>query len=80
MAAFEAAEIPAMAVRDLADIMDDPHLRATGLFQRREHPTEGAYFNMRAPVRFGAAPDIEVSPAPTLGQHPGATWRDESPD
>ena len=77
MAAFEAAEIPAMAVRDLSDILDDPHLKAIDFFQRREHPTEGAYFDMRAPVRFGAAPDIEAGPAPTLGEHPGATWRDQ---
>ncbi len=74
LAAFEAAEIPAMAVRDLADIRDDPHLKATDFFERREHPTEGAYFAMRAPVRFAAAPNPEVRPAPTLGQHPGADW------
>jgi crotonobetainyl-CoA:carnitine CoA-transferase CaiB-like acyl-CoA transferase len=76
LAAFDAAEIPAMAVRDLNDILEDPHLEATDFFRRAMHPTEGAYRDMRPPVRFGAKGDFDVSPAPTLGQHPGARWRD----
>ncbi len=76
LALFEAAEIPAMAVRDLADILEDPHLRATDFFQHRDHPTEGPMVDMRAPIRFSARPDPGAAPAPTLGQHPGATWLD----
>ena len=76
IAAFEAAEIPVMAVRDLNDILEDPHLQATDFFRNAVHPSEGAYRDMRPPVRFGAKSDFDVSPAPTLGQHPGATWMD----
>jgi crotonobetainyl-CoA:carnitine CoA-transferase CaiB-like acyl-CoA transferase len=64
-----AAELPAMPVRDLDDILDDPHLRATGFFQTRDHPTEGEYVAMRPPVRFWAAPHIETRPPPLIGQH-----------
>jgi crotonobetainyl-CoA:carnitine CoA-transferase CaiB-like acyl-CoA transferase len=63
------AQVPAMAARDFSDIMQDPHLRDTGFFEKRRHPTEGAYHAMRPPVRFGAAPDIEVRDAPLLGEH-----------
>ncbi len=70
--AFHAVQIPAMPVRDLNDMKDDPHLKATGFFRRREHPTEGTYFEMRPPVRFGAAPDIAIEPAPLLGEHTAA--------
>lgn len=74
--ACNAARIPAMAVRDLNDILDDPHLRQTDFFHRRDHPTEGSYREMRAPVRFSAAPDITVRPAPTLGEHNAAIARE----
>lgn len=66
------AGLPAMPVRDLDDILEDPHLKATGFFQVRDHPTEGAYVAMRAPVRFSAAPDLETSPTPTVGQDNGS--------
>lgn len=66
---FHAHGIPAMAVRDLADIKDDPHLKAVDFFRRREHPSEGAYVQMRPPVTFGALPAPETGHAPGLGQH-----------
>ena len=69
---FHAASIPAMPVRDIADIRQDPHLQATDFFARREHPTEGAYFDMKSPVRFGAAPECAPGPAPTIGEHTAA--------
>lgn len=62
-----AARLPAMAVRDLADMLDDPHLKDS-FFRRRIHPTEGAYFDMAPPVRFSVQV-AEPSPAPAIGQH-----------
>jgi len=66
---LQAAQVPAMAVRDMSAIRQDPHLVATDFFERRIHPTEGAYFSMRPPVRFSAAPEREVAHAPLLGEH-----------
>ena len=63
-----AAQIPAQAVRDLADIMDDPHLQATGFFQRFEHPSEGALYGMSHPVRFADPLDAARRPAPRIGE------------
>jgi len=63
------AQIPAQLVREIGDIMDDPHLLATGFFKRREHPTEGAYFEMRQPVTFSDAPPAEHGFPPLLGEH-----------
>jgi len=45
-------------------------------FVRREHPTEGTYFHMKAPVRFGAAPGSLAAHAPTIGQDTEAVRRD----
>lgn len=66
---LHAAEIPAMAVRDIGDMLTDPHLAATGFFARREHPSEGAFFEMAQPVRFSAAPAREATPPPAIGEH-----------
>ena len=72
----DAAQLPAQAVRDLSEVITDPHLNATGFFQRREHPSEGAYFEQAQPVRFGSG---EVAPSrmpPRIDEH-GAEIRAE---
>ena len=68
---LRASNIPCMPVTDLDDVIDDPHLRETGFFVRSEHPSEGALFQMRDPVRFGEWNMDEPGDAPTLGQHDG---------
>jgi crotonobetainyl-CoA:carnitine CoA-transferase CaiB-like acyl-CoA transferase len=64
-----AAQIPAQAVRDIGDILDDPHLEATEFFKRYKHPSEGSVINMTPPVRFGDATLREIVGAPRLGEH-----------
>jgi len=68
LARCQAARIPAMIARDLAEVVDDPHLEATGFFERVEHPSEGGWRRMRHPVRFG---DFEAGGghAPLSGEH-----------
>jgi crotonobetainyl-CoA:carnitine CoA-transferase CaiB-like acyl-CoA transferase len=68
LARCHAAQLPAQPVRDLADIMSDPHLMATGFFKRHEHPSEGPYFAMDHPVRFSPALDSSGRLAPLLGE------------
>lgn len=75
-----AANIPALPVRDLDQMLDDPHLRATGFFKRREHPTEGAYYEMQPPVRFGASYQRPQRPAPLLGEHTSEVRAELDPD
>ena len=69
---FAAADIPAIRVRDLQDMLTDPHLTQTGFFNPRTHPTEGDYIEMRAPVKFSAAPDQTRTPARLLGEDTAA--------
>ena len=63
------AQIPAMQVRDVADITNDPHLKAVGFFRERQHPTEGAYLEVQQPVGYSAAPPFAPRPAPLIGEH-----------
>ena len=70
LALMEQADIPAMPVRNLSDLPSDPHLAATGFFQQIAHPTEGAIWTTRPPVRFSATPARhDHRPAPRLGEH-----------
>ena len=68
VAKCHAAQIPAQPVRDIADIMDDPHLAATRFFSRQEHPSEGGYFAMEHPVRFAKPLGSAKRHAPRLGE------------
>ena len=64
-----AAQIPAQPVRDLGEVMNDPHLTATGFFERRIHPSEGAYFAMGSPLRFSDFTPSPLGDAPKIGEH-----------
>ncbi|MEZ5710624.1 MAG: CoA transferase [Blastomonas sp.] len=64
---FASNNMPAMAVRDLADIFDDPHLSATGYFREREHPVSGTYRETAPPVRYSADPERVPGMASPLG-------------
>ncbi|OYD60220.1 UNVERIFIED_ORG: crotonobetainyl-CoA:carnitine CoA-transferase CaiB-like acyl-CoA transferase [Burkholderia sp. CF145] len=61
--------IPASRVNTIDDLLDDPQLKAAGLFTDREHPTEGQYIEVGPPVRFSAAGKTSLRHAPTIGQH-----------
>jgi crotonobetainyl-CoA:carnitine CoA-transferase CaiB-like acyl-CoA transferase len=69
VARCHAAQIPAQPVRDLAAIMDDPHLSATGFFSRQEHASEGGFHAMAHPVQFGEPVASAGRAVPTLGEH-----------
>lgn len=60
--------IPAVKMNRLDDLMDDPHLRAVGFFERYEHPSAGPYFALRPPVRFAASPANIRRHPPKLGE------------
>ncbi|WP_309753531.1 CoA transferase [Novosphingobium sp.] len=67
--ACHAAQLPAQPVRDLDEVIDDPHLNATGFFRRREHPHVGPYVEQAQPVRFGRGTPDERRVPPKLDEH-----------
>ena len=63
-----AAGVPAGAVFDTLELMNDPSLTQRGIMQVVQHPTTGAVKMPAWPVRFDGAPP-RVKPSPMLGQH-----------
>lgn len=66
---FADADIPAIPLHTLDSLLEDPHLAATGYFERREHPTEGWIHEMRPASRWSESPATLRRPAPRLGEH-----------
>jgi formyl-CoA transferase len=62
------AGVPAGAVFDTLELMNDPSLAERGIMQKIEHPTTGKVIMPAWPVRFDGAPP-KVKPSPMLGQH-----------
>lgn len=62
------AHVPAIYANEIGDVIDDPQLNASGLFRKREHPTEGAYIEVRPPIRFAGIEYPESRHASAIGQ------------
>jgi len=60
--------IPIMRANGLDEVLNDPHLKAVGFFETREHPTEGGWRTIKPPVKFSKTPaSIRLAP-PRPGQ------------
>lgn len=68
--------IPCMPVLKLEQLKDDPHVVATGFMPVSEHPSEGAYREVRSPLRFGTTPYALRRHAPRLGEHTAEVLRE----
>jgi alpha-methylacyl-CoA racemase len=55
-------------VRSVEQALEDPHLRARGLIQELDHPTEGRLILVGSPYRVGGA-SAARRPPPRLGEH-----------
>ncbi|MBC5763958.1 CaiB/BaiF CoA transferase family protein [Ramlibacter albus] len=70
------ADIPFSKILSPQDLLDDPHLNATGFFRTSPHPTEGEVRTLGIPVKFSRTPGAITRPAPNFGEH-GAQIREE---
>ena len=65
---LDKADIPAMPVNTLEELLDDPHLKTTGFFTDREHPTEGPIKTFKSPLDFEKTPVEFRRHAPRVGE------------
>jgi formyl-CoA transferase len=69
LALCDRVDIPATRIWAIDDLPQHPHLKAVGLFQPTQHPTEGATISVRPPTLFAQTPADMRLPAPLLGEH-----------
>ena len=67
--ALRQIDIPACPVNSIEELFEDPHLKAVGLFEEIDHPTEGKVVVSRHPVRYSRSPASIRRLAPNLGEH-----------
>ena len=64
-----AADITCGVVKDIGEIITDPHIRARGRLQDIEHPTAGKMVVLGSPWWIDDKPLGIDAPSPSLGQH-----------
>ncbi len=76
MALFEKADIPVARMNSIEELVDDPHLAASGFFEHEDHPTEGTLRVMRTPTSWSQTQPGPRLPPPRLGQHSAEVLRE----
>ncbi|MBA2569875.1 MAG: CoA transferase [Chloroflexi bacterium] len=69
LGALSAAEVPCGAVRDIADVLDDPQVIARDMVETVDHPTIGPLRLTGIPFKLSATPGSIRRPPPLLGEH-----------
>ena len=69
VAALKGAGVPCGSVRDIAEVLEDPHLDARDMIQTVEHISAGAVRVLGVPIKLSDTPGGVRTPPPALGQH-----------
>lgn len=59
--------VPCAPVRDLREVVADPHMHARGMLEEIDHPEFGAITVARSPLRFDGSANVALRPSPRLG-------------
>jgi crotonobetainyl-CoA:carnitine CoA-transferase CaiB-like acyl-CoA transferase len=69
LARLEAAGVPNGPINDLAQVFEEPQVRARGVRVELDHPVAGKLPTVASPMRFSGTPlEYKLAP-PTLGEH-----------
>ncbi len=72
MEVFAAASryrIPCAPVRNVKEVMNDPHMHARGMLERIDHPDLGNIVVPTTPLRLHGADRVATVPSPVVGEH-----------
>ena len=61
--------VPCGSVRDVAEVLEDPHLDARGMIETVEHISAGAVKVLGVPIKLSETPGGVRTAPPALGQH-----------
>jgi crotonobetainyl-CoA:carnitine CoA-transferase CaiB-like acyl-CoA transferase len=68
--------VPCAPVRDLVEVVNDPHMHARGALVRIDHPELGEITVPRSPLRFAGSALAEVAPSGALGAENDGVYGD----
>jgi crotonobetainyl-CoA:carnitine CoA-transferase CaiB-like acyl-CoA transferase len=66
---LEAAGVPNGPINDVAQVFEEPQVKARGIRIELDHPVAGKLPTVASPMRFSATPVEHTLAPPTLGQH-----------
>ncbi len=73
-AAASRHRIPCAPVRDVREVMNDPHMHSRGMLHRIDHPDLGPVIVSNSPIRLHGAAAPRMRPSPGLGEHNEAVY------
>ncbi len=76
IAAARAHRLPIASVRDLTEVVNDPHMHERGMLEWMDHPEYGRIVVPTNPMRFHEADRITLTPSPAAGQHNDEIYSD----
>ena len=71
-----ANRVPCAPVREISEVLADPHLHERGMLKWVDHPRLGRTVLIDSPLRFHGSAKVETAPSPDLGEHNAAIYRD----
>ena len=66
---LEAAGVPNGPINNVAQVFEEPQVRARGVRVELDHPVAGKLSTVASPMRFSATPLEHRAPPPLLGEH-----------
>ena len=73
---LEAAGVPNGPINDIAQVFEEPQVKARGIRVEMDHPVAGKLSTVASPMRFSATPIEHKLAPPVLGQHTDDVLRD----
>lgn len=74
--ALQAAGVPAAPVLSIGGVFEDPHMWARNNWQQVTQAEAGTYWQMRPPMHHMTNAELDVRPAPLLGEHNEYVYRE----
>jgi CoA:oxalate CoA-transferase len=75
-AATQRHRVPSAPVRNLREVMHDPHMHERGMLEWLDHPELGRIVVPTSPLRFHGADKVPTTPSPGIGDHNAEIYRD----
>lgn len=72
-----ASRVPCAPVRNLTEVVNDPHLHARGMLQWQDHPELGRIVVQHSPLRFAGDPQRPLEPSRKLGADTGQVLEEQ---